>query len=81
MLNYKNDISDLKLLDIEDFVLDSGIQVSMMPFGNLPVVSMQFITNLGAITESKIEQQWLTSFVANLLKEGSSNYSGEEIVS
>ena len=71
----------LKLLDIEDLVLDNGIKISMMQFGNLPVVSMQFITNIGAIAESKITQQWLTSFVANLLKEGSSNYSGEEIVS
>lgn len=81
MLNYKNEISDLKLLDIEDLVLDNGIKISMMQFGNLPVVSMQFITNIGAIAESKITQQWLTSFVANLLKEGSRHYNGEEIVS
>jgi predicted Zn-dependent peptidase len=81
MLNYKNEISDIKLLDIEDLVLDNGVKISMMQFGNLPVVSMQFIINIGAIAESKIEQQWLSSFVANLLKEGSSHYNGQEIVS
>ena len=75
-----NILTDMKLPDIIDIKLDNGANVSMMQFGTLPTVHMQIVLNVGSISEIKDNQQWLSTFLANMMKEGSAKLHGQEIV-
>ena len=74
------EIDDLRLPNIFDKKLANGMNISLVEYGNLPLVNMQFIINIGSLSEIKHEQQWLTSFLANYLKEGSKRYNGTNII-
>jgi len=74
------EIADLNLPGIVNKKLTNGIDISLIEYGNLPLVNMQFIINIGSLSEIKNEQQWLTSFLANYLKEGSKQYNGSNII-
>ena len=74
------EIDDLQLPNIFDKKLANGMNISLVEYGNLPLVNMQFIINIGSLSEIKHEQQWLTSFLANYLKEGSKRYNGTNII-
>ncbi len=73
-------IADLQLPNIVDKKLANGINISLIEYGNLPLVNMQFIIDIGSLSEINNEQQWLTSFLANYLKEGSKQYNGSSII-
>ena len=74
------EIDDLRLPNIFDKKLANGMNISLVEYGNLPLVNIQFIINIGSLSEIKSEQQWLTSFLANYLKEGSKRYNGTNII-
>lgn len=69
---------DVRLAAKRTFVLDNGMRVTLVPFGRIPMAALQLNVNSGAINETK-DQVWLTRVTADLMKEGTSSRSAEQL--
>jgi zinc protease len=61
-------------LPVEEFKLKNGLEVKMIPFGNIPAVSITCFINVGKKTETP-GQQLLATMTANGLLYGNEKYS------
>jgi predicted Zn-dependent peptidase len=62
----------------ETFTLKNGAQVTLVPYGSIPKVTVSAVVQAGNINESA-EQVWLADLTGELLKEGTTTRSGEAI--
>jgi zinc protease len=62
----------------ETFTLKNGTQVTLVPYGSIPKVTVSAVVLAGNINESA-EQVWLADLTGELLKEGTTTRSGEAI--
>lgn len=61
-----------------DFTLPNGMQVTIVPYGNVPKVAVRAFVGAGAIDESA-GQVWLSKLNAALMKEGTRTRSAEQV--
>lgn len=62
----------------ETFTLKNGTQVTLVPYGSIPKVTVSAVVKAGNINETA-EQVWLADLTGELLKEGTTTRSGEAI--
>ncbi len=60
------------------FRLDNGLSVTLVPYGNLPKVSVRLVIRSGNLNEAA-DQVWLADLTGNYLKEGTSSRTSEQI--
>lgn len=66
-----------KLPELTRFSLDNGLDVTLVPFGNVPKVDVHVVVRTGNVNEG--EQRWLTDYTAALLKEGTTLRDGSRL--
>ena len=62
----------------ETFTLKNGTQVTLVPYGSIPKVTVSAVVLAGNINETA-EQVWLADLTGELMKEGTTTRSGEAI--
>jgi len=62
------------LPDIESYVLDNGLSVTMVPYGNVPKVSISAVIHAGNVHEGN--KPYVADLLAEMLKEGSGDMDG-----
>lgn len=60
---------DFKLPASREFTLANGLQVTLVPFGTVPKVSVQLMVRAGEIQEGR-DEVWLSDVLADLMQEG-----------
>lgn len=61
-----------------EFKLKNGLRVTLVPFGNLPIVKVRIVVRVGNINEAK-DEVWLADLTGDLMKEGTKSRSAEQI--
>ncbi len=61
-----------------EFKLDNGLEVSLLPYGDMPKVALQLAVDTGNIHE-KATETWLADLTGKLLSEGTTTRSAEQI--
>jgi predicted Zn-dependent peptidase len=62
----------------ETFTLGNGVQVTLIPYGSLPKVTVQLTITAGNVDETA-EQVWLADLLGSLMEEGTNTRSAEDI--
>ena len=62
----------------ETFTLKNGTQVTLVPYGSIPKVTVSAVVRVGNINE-KAEQVWLADLTGDLMKEGTTTRSAAQI--
>jgi predicted Zn-dependent peptidase len=62
----------------DNYTLPNGMQVTLVQYGAVPKVAVQAIVRAGHINE-KSDQNWVSSVVSDMLKEGTSSRTAEQI--
>ena len=62
----------------DNYTLPNGMQVTLVQYGSIPKVAMQAVVRAGSINE-KPQQRWISDMLANMLKEGTTTRSAEQI--
>ncbi|WP_141331863.1 pitrilysin family protein [Myxococcus sp. AB025B] len=60
------------------FKLDNGLEVSLLPYGDMPKVAIQLVVDTGNIHE-KADETWLFDLAGKLLKEGTTTRSAAQV--
>jgi zinc protease len=60
------------------FSLPNGLQVTLVPYGEIPKVTVRLITRAGNVNEGPTEV-WLADLMADLMQEGTTTRSAQEI--
>ncbi|MBM3294635.1 MAG: insulinase family protein [Candidatus Aminicenantes bacterium] len=69
---------DFKIPAGRTFILGNGLKVTLVPYGKVPKATIRFIFRTGAIDEPA-DRIWISSFVADFLKEGTAAKTAKEI--
>lgn len=68
----------LKALVRTEFKLDNGLEVSLLPYGDMPKVAVQLAVDTGNVHE-KANEIWLADLMGKLLVEGTTTRSAEQL--
>lgn len=66
------------LPDKTTFTLDNGLEVTLVPYGTLPKVTVRAVVRTGNIHEGP-EEVWLADITGDLMKEGTTTRTAEDI--
>ena len=69
---------DFKLPAKQEFKLDNGLEVTLVPFGAVPKVSVTVVVRSGNINE-KENQVWLADITGDLMKEGTKSRTSVQV--
>jgi len=69
---------DFHLAEATEFDLPNGLGVTMVPYGRIPKTSIQLVIRTGNIDETA-DEVWLADLMGDLMKEGTTTRSAEEI--
>ena len=69
---------DFTLPEKTTFQLDNGLTVVMIPYGNLPKVTVSAVVKTGNIHEGE-GQIWLADITADLMQEGTTTRTTQEV--
>ncbi|MGH7454219.1 MAG: M16 family metallopeptidase, partial [bacterium] len=69
---------DFKLPEKQTFVLDNGLQVTLVSYGDLPKVTANLVIRAGNLNEAANEV-WLADLMGDLMKEGTKTRSAQQI--
>jgi zinc protease len=69
---------NFSLPEIRRFDLPNGMKVRLMQYGNTPKATIRLVTQTGNIDESA-EQVWLANVTADMMQQGTTTRSAEEI--
>lgn len=58
--------------------LDNGLVATLVPYGSLPKVTVSVVVNFGNLNETA-DQVWLADLTGNLMAEGTTSMSSEEL--
>jgi len=61
-----------------DFTLPNGVKVTLIPYGNVPKVTVDVIVRSGNLNEGE-NQVWIADITGNLMKEGTTTRSGDQV--
>ncbi len=64
--------------ETRQFSLPNGLQVTLVPYGAIPKVTVRLITWAGNVNEGA-DQVWLADLMADLMQEGTTTRSAQEI--
>jgi zinc protease len=67
-----------KLASTNDFTLPNGMRVTLAPYGVVPKVAVRAYIDAGAVREPA-DKVWISKLTALLMKEGTTNRSGQQI--
>ncbi|MCP3140373.1 M16 family metallopeptidase [Pyxidicoccus xibeiensis] len=67
-----------KLPERTEFKLDNGLEVSLVPYGDVPKVALQLVLDTGNIHE-KQNEVWLADLTSKLLLEGTTTRSAQQL--
>jgi zinc protease len=62
----------------QTFTLKNGIQVTLVPYGTVPKVTVSAVVRTGSLNEGA-DQVWLSNITGTMLKEGTTSRSAEQI--
>lgn len=62
----------------ETFALKNGMQVTLVPYGSIPKVTVSAIVRSGSLNEAE-NQTWLADLTGNMLKEGTTTRTSAQI--
>jgi len=62
----------------QDFTLPNGMKVTLVPYGDIPKVTVNVIVRSGNLNEGE-NQVWLADITGDLMKEGTKTRSAEEV--
>ena len=62
----------------ETFTLKNGTQVTLVPYGSIPKVTVSAVVRVGNINETA-EQVWLADLTGDLMKEGTTTRTAEAV--
>src|SRR4051794_30474664 len=62
----------------QTFTLKNGMQVTLVPYGTIPKVTVSAVVRAGNLNEGA-DQVWLANIAGTMLKEGTSSRSAEQI--
>lgn len=62
----------------QDLTLPNGMRVTLVPYGNVPKLTVNAIVRVGNLNETA-DQVWLANIVGELMKEGTKTRSAEEV--
>lgn len=62
----------------QTFTLKNGMRVTLVPYGSVPKVTVRAVIRAGNLNETA-EQTWLADLMGNMLKEGTTTRSAEQI--
>lgn len=62
----------------EEFSLPNGLEVTMVPYGEIPKVTIEVSVRAGNLNESE-KQVWLADLTAAMMKEGTTSRSAEQV--
>lgn len=68
---------NFKLPASDPFVLENGLAATLIPFGNVPKVTIRVVVRSGNLNEG--EQTWLADLSSDFFLEGTSSRSAEQI--
>ena len=68
---------DFTLPAREQFQLDNGLKVTLVPFGKIPKVTISAQVMAGNLNEGS--DTWLADLTANMMEEGTTNRSAEDV--
>ena len=69
---------DFKLPQKQQFTLPNGLEVTMVPYGSVPKVTVTVVVRSGNINE-KENEVWLADIVGDLMKEGTKSRSAQQV--
>ena len=69
---------DFVLPQKQQFKLPNGMEVTLVPFGAIPKVSVNLVVRVGNLNE-KESQVWLADIVGDLMKEGTTSRTAEQV--
>ena len=69
---------DFSLPKKQQFKLSNGLEVTLVPFGVVPKVSVSVVVRAGNINE-KENEVWLMDILGDLMKEGTKTRSAEQV--
>lgn len=69
---------DFRVPEAKRFTLDNGLQVALVPWGNMPKVRVTLTVRTGNAFE-KADEVWLADLTGDLLREGTTTRSATEI--
>ncbi len=62
----------------EEFKLPNGLEVTLVPYGNIPKVNVQLVARTGNVHE-KANEIWLADITADMLEEGTTSRTAEQV--
>jgi zinc protease len=62
----------------QDFTLPNGLNVTIIPYGDVPKVTVDIIVRSGNLNEAK-NQVWLADITGDLMKEGTKTRTGDQV--
>jgi zinc protease len=62
----------------QDFTLPNGMKVTLVPYGNVPKMTVDVIVRTGNLNEGE-NQVWLANITGDLMKEGTETRSAEQV--
>lgn len=69
---------DVELPQAHTFTLENGLDVSLVPFGDVPKVNAQLVVRVGNVNEAA-DEVWLADLMADLMREGTTTRSSQQI--
>jgi len=69
---------DFQLAEAIEYQLANGLGVTMVPYGNVPKAAVRLVIRTGNIDETA-DEVWLADLMGDLLKEGTTTRSAEDI--
>jgi predicted Zn-dependent peptidase len=69
---------DFSLPKKQQFTLPNGMEVTLVPYGMIPKLTISVVVRAGNINE-KENQVWLMDLLGDLMKEGTKNRSAEQV--
>lgn len=69
---------DFKVPEASTFTLDNGLEVTLVPFGSVPKVTIELSVRAGNVDEAA-DQVWLADMTAHLMQEGTATKSATDI--
>jgi zinc protease len=66
------------LPETREFTLPNGLGVTLIPYGEIPQVSVRLITQAGSVNEGA-DQVWLSNLTGDLMQEGTTTRTGEQL--